>query len=129
MREKYPLSFNQARSRFRVHSAYSGAEWIQQLYGPNIAINPVDAESRGITTGDMVEVFNDRGSFKVKAHVSNAVRPGSAFMAESTYMWLLDGTIMQAVSNDEMNPRGYSLMYGPSIPYNDTLIEIKKVGA
>lgn len=129
LREKYPLQFNQARSRFRVHSAYSGAEWIQQLYEPHIAINPEDAESRGIKIGDEVEVFNERGSFKTKAHVSNAVRPGSAFMAESTYRRLLDYTLMQSVSNNEMNPRGYAEPFGPMIPFNDTLVEIVKAGA
>ena len=49
-------------------------------------------------------------------------------MVESTYRQYLDGTIMQSVSNDTLNPRGYALPFGPMIPYNDTLIEIKKVG-
>ena len=35
---------------------------------------------------------------------------------------------MQSVSNDTLNPRGYALPFGPMIPYNDTLIEIKEVG-
>ena len=49
-------------------------------------------------------------------------------MVESTYRQYLDGTIMQAVSNDTLNERGYALPFGPMIPYNDTLIEIKKAG-
>ena len=38
LREKYPLAFTQSRSRFRVHSTYSGAAWIQQLYEPHIEL-------------------------------------------------------------------------------------------
>lgn len=129
LREKYPLQFNQARTRFRVHSAYSGAKWIQQLYEPHIEMNPVDAGERGLQSGDKVEVFNDRGSFTAVLHVSNAVRPKCAFMAESTYSTYLDGTLMQSVSNDQLNPRGYEQPFGPMIPFNDTLIEIKKAGA
>ena len=49
-------------------------------------------------------------------------------MAESTYRQYLEGTLMKSVSNDTMNPRGYDMMFGPMIPYNDTLIEIKKAG-
>ena len=129
LREKYPLQFNQARSRFRVHTAYSGADWIKQLYQPHIELNPVDAESRGLADGDKVEVFNDRGSFRAVLRINDAVRPDSAFMVESTYRQYLDGTMMQSVSNDTLNERGYALMFGPMIPYNDTLIEIKKAGA
>ena len=128
LREKYPLQFNQARSRFRVHSAYSGAKWIQEVAEPHIELNPADAATRGLEDGDAVEVFNDRGSFRTVLRVNEAVRPESAFMVESTYRQYLDGTIMQSVSNDTLNPRGYALPFGPMIPYNDTLIEIKKVG-
>ena len=129
LREKYPLQFNQARSRFRVHTAYSGAEWIQQLHQPHIELNPVDAAARGLADGEKVEVFNDRGSFRAVLRLNDAVRPESAFMVESTYRQYLDGTMMQSVSNDQLNERGYALMFGPMIPYNDTLIEIKKAGA
>ena len=128
LREKYPLQFSQARSRFRVHSAYSGAQWIQQLSEPHIELNKVDAEKRGLKDGDKVEVFNDRGSFRTTLRINEAVRPESAFMVESTYRQYLDGTIMQSVSNDTMNPRGYDMMFGPMTPFNDTLIEIKKAG-
>lgn len=128
LREKYPLQFSQARSRFRVHSAYSGAKWIQQLFEPHIELNPSDAAARGLVDGDEVEVYNDRGSFRTKLRLNNAVQPESAFMAESTYRQYLNGTLMQSVSNDTMNPRGYDMMFGPMIPYNDTLIEIKKAG-
>ena len=128
LREKYPLQFNQARSRFRVHSAYSGARWIQEVAEPHIELNPADAAARGLEDGDKVEVFNDRGSFRTKLRLNEAVRPESAFMVESTFRQYLDGTIMQSVSNDNLNERGYALPFGPMIPYNDTLIEIKKVG-
>jgi molybdopterin-containing oxidoreductase family molybdopterin binding subunit len=129
LREKYPLQFGQARTRFRVHSAYSGAGWIQDLYEPHIELNPADAEARGLADGDQVEAFNDRGSFTTKLRVNEAIRPGSAFMAESTYRQYMDGTMMQNVTNDQLSERGYDLLFGPMIPYNDTLIEIKKVGA
>lgn len=126
LRDTYPLQFSQARSRFRVHSTYSGAEWIQQYHQPHIELNPKDAEARGLKDGDKVTVYNGRGSFNTTLRISNAVRPDSAFMVESTYKKYTDGTVMQAVSNDRLNERGYSQPFGPMIPYNDTLVEIKK---
>lgn len=129
LREKYPLMFTQSRTRFRVHSCYSGAKWIQQFYEPHIELNPVDAAARGLSNGDDVEVFNDRGSFRTKVLISDAIQPDMAYMAESTYAQYMNGTLMQSVSNDQLTERGYDLLFGPMIPYNDTLIEIKKVGA
>ena len=75
-----------------------------------------------------MEVFNDRGSFTTVLRLNESIQPGSAYMAESSYASTLDGTMMQSVSNDTLNERGYALPYGPMIPYNDTLIEIKKAG-
>ena len=98
------------------------------MFEPCIELNPADAVTRGLEDGDAVEVFNDRGSFRTVLRVNEAVRPDSAFMVESTYRQYLDGTIMQSVSNDQLNERGYALPFGPMIPFNDTLIEIKKVG-
>ena len=92
-------------------------------------MNPADAESRGLKAGDKVEAFNDRGSFVTKLLINPAIRPGSAYMAESSYRQYLDGTLMQAVSNDNANERGRVQLMGPQIPYNDTLIEVKKAGA
>lgn len=43
---------------------------------PTLQIHPVDAEARGITQGQMVEVFNDRGKFNVKAVIGETVQPG-----------------------------------------------------
>ena len=128
LREKYPLSFIQSRSRFRVHSTYTGAAWIQQLFEPHIELNPADAAERGLEDGAKVEAFNDRGSFTTMLRLNESIQPGSAYMAESSYASALGGTMMQSVSNDALNERGYELPYGPMIPYNDTLIEIKKAG-
>ena len=124
LREKYPLQFNQARSRFRVHSAYSGAKWIQEVAEPCIELNPADAATRGLEDGDAVEVFNDRDTW-TREQIDDII---DSHMVESTYRQYLDGTIMQSVSNDQLNERGYVMPFGPMIPFNDTLIEIKKAG-
>jgi anaerobic selenocysteine-containing dehydrogenase len=43
-----------------------------------VIINPQEAESRGIKDGDLVRVFNDRGSCLLWAAVEDRVRPGVA---------------------------------------------------
>jgi anaerobic selenocysteine-containing dehydrogenase len=43
---------------------------------PTVEIHPEDAQRRGLRRGDMVRVFNDRGSFRARAMVGDKVRPG-----------------------------------------------------
>jgi len=75
----YPLHLVSSQPRERLHS--------QMDMGPvsargkiagreAIAINPVDARSRGIADGDVVRLFNARGSCLAGAVVTDAVAPG-----------------------------------------------------
>ena len=41
-----------------------------------LAINPTDAQARGIRAGEVVRVFNARGACFAGAVISDAVRPG-----------------------------------------------------
>ena len=43
---------------------------------PFLTVHPEDAASRSIAHGAMVRVWNDRGSFQAKAHVSDAAKKG-----------------------------------------------------
>ena len=42
----------------------------------HLAINPVDAEQKGIVTGDTVRLFSARGEIRMLAKVSAEVKPG-----------------------------------------------------
>jgi anaerobic selenocysteine-containing dehydrogenase len=44
---------------------------------PRVEIHPQDATPRGITTGDTVRIFNDRGSFIARAQVGETVQLGT----------------------------------------------------
>ena len=77
LKKKYPLQFSQAHTKYRVHSQFTNAKWINQIDpGPRLEMNPKDAKSRDLKTGDIVEVFNDRGSFKANCKLTEALRPG-----------------------------------------------------
>jgi anaerobic selenocysteine-containing dehydrogenase len=43
---------------------------------PQLEISAADASARGVQHGDLVNVFNDRGSFVARALVGDNVRPG-----------------------------------------------------
>jgi len=75
--KKYPLVFFQEHTRWRVHTQYAEVPLLRELDPePTVKINPDDAASRGIATGDDVEIFNDRGHVVVKALISGALPAG-----------------------------------------------------
>jgi anaerobic selenocysteine-containing dehydrogenase len=76
--KKYSLVFNTANNRFFMHTMFANDSSILKSYKmePHLSINTQDAEKRGIKEGDVVTVYNDRGSCKVKATISEAVPPG-----------------------------------------------------
>ncbi|GHG03479.1 MULTISPECIES: molybdopterin dinucleotide binding domain-containing protein [Amycolatopsis] len=41
-----------------------------------IRLNPADAAARGITTGDVVRIFNARGACLARAVLDDGLRPG-----------------------------------------------------
>ena len=123
---QYPLVFMQGKSRFRIHAYYSASSWFQEYFGPIVNMNADDAAARGIANGDDVEVFNDRGSFIARAAVNNAIQKGTLFMAETTYTRYYKKGFLQNVTNAARQQRCYDMIYGPQIPFNDTLVEMKK---
>jgi anaerobic selenocysteine-containing dehydrogenase len=76
--KKYPLVFNTANNKYFMHTMYANEESILKAYKtePHVSINPEDARKRGIKEGDIVCVFNDRGSCKVRATITEFVPPG-----------------------------------------------------
>ncbi|WRS30106.1 molybdopterin-dependent oxidoreductase [Actinomycetaceae bacterium MB13-C1-2] len=75
--KKYPLVFFQEHTRWRVHTQYAEVPMLKELDPvPTIRMSPLDAEQRSISSGDTVEVFNDRGHVVVKAVISDALPNG-----------------------------------------------------
>lgn len=87
MAEKYPLQFISPHPRFSFNTHYDGkATWVEEIkthreykdgrYWWIIRIHPKDAEARDIKDGDIVKVYNDRGSVLCAATVTERIRPG-----------------------------------------------------
>jgi len=74
--KQYPFQLLTSHSIRRSHSQFDNIPWLRELVKQEIFINASDAESRGIKTGDMVRVFNDRGEMIIPARVSERIMSG-----------------------------------------------------
>lgn len=124
--QSYPFMFMQGKTRFRIHSYFSASSWLRQYYEPSVSISPEDAEAKGIENGDMVRVYNDRGSFVAAAHVDPSMQKGSLFSAETTYTQQYQEGCIAEVTNPALQQRCYSLFFGPQTLFNDVLVDIEK---
>jgi len=129
LREKYPLQMYALHTKFHIHSQFYDATLIQQFHEPAFEMNPVDMEERGLKTGDIVRVYNDRSEFKAPCAENPSLRPGSTNIYEGVWSkYMVEGNL-QMVTNPTMLERGERFMSGPVIPFHDTLVQVEKAEA
>jgi trimethylamine-N-oxide reductase (cytochrome c) len=89
--KKYPLLVVSNHPRWRVHANHDDMTWIREIptckvTGPDgykyepLWINPIDADTRGIATGDVVSIYNERGVVLAGAYVTERIMPGSVYI-------------------------------------------------
>lgn len=75
--KRYPLAFISPPAHHFLNSTFSAQPVFVRREGePSLTIHPKDAAPRGISDGQMVKTYNDRGSFLSKARVSDSARQG-----------------------------------------------------
>ena len=75
--ERFPLAFLSPPARHFLNSTFANLARFREFERePHLDMHPEDAKRRGIADGDTVRVFNDRGSYELKARVNGKPRPG-----------------------------------------------------
>jgi anaerobic selenocysteine-containing dehydrogenase len=75
--ERYPLAFLSPPARHFLNSTFANVARFREFERePHLEMNAADAAARGIADGDMVRVFNDRGSYRLRARVNGKPRSG-----------------------------------------------------
>jgi molybdopterin-containing oxidoreductase family molybdopterin binding subunit len=120
--EKYPLIFLQEHSRFRVHSQWFDTPILKELDPePLVKINGKDAQERGVKSGDIVEVFNDRGHAVLKCSIDESIAPGIVSIPKGWQRHQFIDGCFQEMTNPTMDP------YASAFSYYDTLVDFKKI--
>ena len=75
--DRYPLAMISPPARHFLNSSFVNVTSLRAVeVEPLLEIHADDAQARGIASGDVVKVFNDRGEYHCKAQVSRRARPG-----------------------------------------------------
>ncbi len=74
---RYPLQLLTPPSPTFLNSTFVNVEPLRKAAGePTVHLHPEDAVRRGIEEGQMVRLFNDRGSYRARARVGMTVKQG-----------------------------------------------------
>jgi anaerobic selenocysteine-containing dehydrogenase len=74
---RYPLAMISPPARHFLNSSFVNVKSLRAIEGePLLEMHPDDAAARGIQSGTMVSVFNDRGRYVCKADISSRARQG-----------------------------------------------------
>jgi molybdopterin-containing oxidoreductase family molybdopterin binding subunit len=124
---KYPLTYFTTHTRFRTHSTLANVKWLRDLEPePTLEMNPIDAEARGIRSGDVVRVFNDRGAVKLKAKVHEGIRPGIVNVNQGWWPEdFIDGS-HQELTHSVVN-KAQEMIFEPNSAFYDVLVEVEKI--
>ena len=85
---KYPYHIVSPHPKYRLHSQLNNT-WLRNVYEVKgrepILINIEDAKEKGIKDGDVVKVFNDRGSVLAGAVVTSNIRKNVVQLCEGAW--------------------------------------------
>ena len=85
LRKTYPLQLIGWHTKRRCHSIHDNNPWMEEADPQQMWMHPADAEERGIVTGDLAEVYNDRGRMRIPVLVTNRVMRGVAAIAQGAW--------------------------------------------
>jgi anaerobic selenocysteine-containing dehydrogenase len=119
---KYPLAMISPPARNFLNSTFVNVKSLRGVEGePHLDIHPDDSAARGITDGEMVRIFNDRGSFLAKARVTAKARAGLVVGLSVWWKKLgRDGKNANEVTSQRLTDMGRA----PT--FYDTLVQVEK---
>lgn len=121
---KYPLKAITPKTRFRTHSIYYENPWLREIYVQHMMMHPKDAEPRGLRSGDVVKVYNDRGALVIPVYVTDRIVQGVLSIPQGAWCDLDENGIDRAgsanlLTEDRASPSG-------AWPLNAPMVQVEK---
>ncbi|MBP1707503.1 MAG: molybdopterin oxidoreductase [Chloroflexi bacterium] len=136
--EQYPLLVVSNHPRWRVHANHDDMTWLREiptckvkgpdgyLYEP-LWMNPADAARRGIQSGDVVKVFNERGAVLGGAYVTERLMPGAVYIDHgSRYDPIVPGELDRGGAINTITPHNPTSRNATGMVASGFLVEAEK---
>ncbi len=118
---RYPLAMISPPARNFLNSSFVNVKSLRDIEGePVLEMHADDAAARGLTSGEFVSVFNDRGRYACKLMVSARARPG---VVNGLGIWWrklgVQGTNVNEVTHQQLTD------IGRAAAFYDCLVEVR----
>jgi anaerobic selenocysteine-containing dehydrogenase len=122
--DRHPLAMISPPARNFLNSTFVNVTSLRALeVEPLLEIHADDAKARGIASGDVVKVFNDRGEYHCKAKVSDRARPG---VVHGLGIWWrkfgLNGTNVNQLTSQHLTDMGRAPVF------YDCAVQVARLG-
>jgi anaerobic dimethyl sulfoxide reductase subunit A len=120
----YPFHMVTPHPRWRTHSIFHNIPWLRESFQQELTVSARDAAKLGLRTGDIVEVWNERGRVVVPVYVTERCMPGVVALHEGAWMDRDDQGVDRSgnpdfLTLDEPSPAG-------AFAFNTILVNVKK---
>lgn len=85
LRERYPLQLIGWHTKRRCHSIHDNNQAMHAIDPQALWMHPRDAQERGITEGQQVLIWNDRGRVQIGAHLTERIMPGVVALSQGAW--------------------------------------------
>jgi trimethylamine-N-oxide reductase (cytochrome c) len=136
---KYPLLVVSNHPRWRCHANCDDISWTREaltgkVTGPDgykyepLWMNPKDAGVRGIENGDVVRVFNERGTVLGGAYVTERIMPGVVYMDHGArYDPIVPGELDRGGAINTITPHNVTSKNATGMVVSGFLVEVDTV--
>ena len=118
----FPLEFLPRKADNYMNSTFANLPGHQKMESPGIvAMHASDAAARQIAEADWVQIFNHRGSIRLRAHLDGSVPPGVVAASLNWNKLSAGGNNVNALTSETLTD------LGRGATFYSTLVEVRKL--
>jgi trimethylamine-N-oxide reductase (cytochrome c) len=137
--EKYPYLVLSNHPRWRVHSQHDDMQWLREIeinkiVGPDgymyqtVWVHPRDAEKKGLSHGEVVNIYNERGGVLAGVYVTERIMPGVISIDHGArYDPIVTGELDRGGAINTITPRNTSSKNATGMVSGAFLVDFKRV--
>ncbi len=136
--KQYPLLVVSNHPKWRVHSQHDDMTWLREIHTCKVKgadgyqyepawLHPIEAEKRGIKDGDVLIIYNERGSVMAGAWVTERLRPDVVYIDHGA-RWdpVVVGELDRGGAINTITPHNLTSKNAGGMVSSGFLVEVKK---